>query len=423
MNKRAAAAPPSPSSTLDDAPELGELATTLSARHYLAQVFPMEPFPRRPPDLSEKPSKRERELWDDYVLAGWRWWVRGGSALSVVQWSGRTDQPAHWTVHQTTKRERIRRVDEGDNPERYAKSRFFRVTLQGGLTAVNKRISVNVLEMFVSPLDEFWTAAAVGLAVTRALVMENETLATPFIALMWDAWMEPVGEGGYVCCNTLMEDVGSMRLDACWLAHAPAPTELAVAYFTMWFTAVALHRLCAWSDDDRHLGNYAIKALCPASIFYGRVWALRLDAETTVYIPPEQHGNRMIMLFDYGQGELGDRSPEKLRTTLRRSVRYFDSVEAGGTCEKNVPDDWLQCERFNPLYLYRHAPAHPSKAALEELVAFAEDRSTDLARWAERPLFLEHLARTPPPGVRPLIIGTMPPLPGTDSPPKRPRKR
>jgi len=422
MRKRPASGPPSPSSTLDDAPALGEALTTLPPRAFLADVFPAAPFPRRPPDQTENPTKREEKRWKNYISAGWSWWLRGESTLTPVEWSARTDLPPHWTVHATTMKERIRRVDEGDNPENYAKSRFYRLTLRNGMSVVDKRISVNVTGTFVPTLDEFWISAAMGLALTRAVIMENDTLATPFFALMWDAWLEPVAEGGFVMCHTLMEDVGACRLDAWWREHPPEPAQLAVAYFTMWFTFMALHRLCAWTDDDRHLGNYAVKALRSTSMFYDRVWALRLDADTTVYITPEQHRNQMIMMFDYGQGELGERSPEKLRTTLRRSVRYFDAKEVAGDCEKNVPSDWRSFERFNPLRIFAGQHEHPSGHALRDLIAFAEDRSTDLAQWANRPVFLQHLVRTPPAGVYPLVVATMPPL-VPDSPPKRQRKR
>jgi hypothetical protein len=378
----------------------------------------MAPFPVRPPDAYDPPTRRQEARWNEYIAAGWSWWMRGEPA----QWSARTGQPPHWSIQAKTMEERIRRTDEAANPENYAKSRFYRLTLRNGMSAVEKRMQINLTGKFIPQLDEFWTSASIGLALTRALIMEADILTTPFLALTWDAWLETVEQGGFVCCHTLMEDVGTLRLDSAWTKSPPDPVELAVTYFTMWFTSTALYRLCGWTDDDRHLGNYMIKTLQPASVFYDRVWALRLDAQTTVYITPEQHRNQMVMMFDYGQGELHDSNPVKLRTTLRRSVRYFDAAETRGEGEKEVPDDWRTFERFNPLRIFTKKVDHPSYDALRELIAFMENPATDLQQWPELPLFTRHLARAPPAGVYPLVIATMPPL-LRDSPPKRQRKR
>ena len=353
--------------------------TTEATRAQLTPVFPEKPYPK-------------------LAMLRWRWWMRDSPVRSLEEFARRPPFHPHWTKGAIT--HHVQQLHKAQGGEYYAVKRVSRVRLGDGRTAILRRLLVDVTKES-EPFDRFSADARGGIELTRALIFGSEQVVTPHVALVWDAWCTGGFDGSTVECSSISEDAGDVTLATRWGDTLPSPTELAVSYFTIWFTLVALYRHAGrFVDIDRHLGNFAVAEIPPASPMYGRVHAYHLDPDTTVYITPVQHGNRLIRMFDLDMSEF-DSTPAELKGAMVRSVRYIGVMSTS---------DYLQRDQhveFNPLHVF---PAgHPSRRWLEELIDYAEDGTSDVWAWASQPLFLNHLLRSMPDDLgAPLLVGNMP---------------
>lgn len=397
MSKR----PLSPSATLDDSLDQGEALSTAAERAVIKRVFPRFFYPA-PPVFVEDAAENTK-IREEYMGSVWDWWLCG-RAGTPLEFSRQTDVRAHWTVKAVERKKLVPRSTDENGDEA---PRVFRVVLKCERAAVIKRLHVNVREPCYRAVDEFSADVRAGLEFTRRLVFKAETLATPYVALIWDAWATPLADG-VVDWHFIEEDVGRLTLDARWYMQPAEPEELAVFYFTMWFTLLVLFRLCGAYDDDRHLRNYALCELDEDSLMYNRVWAHKMDESTTVYITPNLHKNVALKMFDYGHTYFDGRL-EGLRQALRRTVLYFTPAE-----EKEDPvqaGERVGHISFNPMNMYARWPLHAGRPYLQQLVDFALDPTADLWSFHELPLFRQYLPRTPPKhfAESPIVVGYMPP--------------
>lgn len=225
---------------------------------------------------------------------------------------------------------------------------------------------------------KFMVEVWVGLALAR----DAHRIPLAHVVLLRDAWVQQARDGRFLVSTA--EYAGGETVDSVWWRARPSCEEMAVVYFTMWFTLVALHETCGFLDDDRHLRNVAI---VPATHTHDTHVYVMADGRR-VGITPTQHRHRMIKFFDYDNSVVHvsperDDAKEQVLVSMRQTVKYLEPDDEDNPEHAKHPS-------FNAfLYFMPKAQYKEQRVALTQLHKFTQ--GGPLEKWANRRLFNTHL--------------------------------
>jgi hypothetical protein len=227
--------------------------------------------------------------------------------------------------------------------------------------------------------EKFTNEVWVGMTLAAC----GQRIPLAHVVLVRDAWTQPAPEHGRYLFSEL-DYAGPETVHTLWNVAPPSPEDMAVVYFTMWFTLVALYEACGFMDDDRHLHNVALVGLRASSPYADRNHVYFLADGRRVVITPAQHRNRMIKHYDYDNA-LVDRLHghpaimDQVRYSMRQTVRYLEPNDAENPSQ-------AQHGNFNA-FLYFMPPERYAEQRMALYALLDYTNKGPLSAWASQGLF------------------------------------
>jgi hypothetical protein len=211
--------------------------------------------------------------------------------------------------------------------------------------------------------------AQVG-GVLRRLVTDYRRMVTPHFATVLDAYAGTVRAPGvpdlvgYVCVQE--------RAHVPLLSYIDAGQDDAHVRALVWevlYTVYAANVVLGLKHRDLHPGNVMVRAV-KGTPYEGRVWAYRLRDDPTAYylIPPEQHGNLLVEIIDFG-----------LSTVAQEPSGVLDRVAF-----------WTDAYRFLSQLAVHISTDGPPQALERDVMSLANEQPD---AWWEHTLFAGHVER------------------------------